>query len=99
MSGPSGKIVVKDGKVIFIYEETVAKMFESLGFKFDNCQRVSNVEPEGNVWYADMKPVNGPKLGPFDTRKEALDAEVAWVNGKLADILTLQQERAKPTVE
>jgi hypothetical protein len=38
--------------------------------------RASHVEPDydGN-WWADMRPVDGPVLGPFGTRGEALGAE------------------------
>ncbi len=32
-----------------------------------------------DIWWADLLPSNGPVLGPFDTRTEALDAEVAWL--------------------
>lgn len=30
-------------------------------------------------WWADLLPVDGPVLGPFDTNTEALDAEVVWL--------------------
>lgn len=30
-------------------------------------------------WWADLLPVGGPVLGPFDTNTEALDAEVNWL--------------------
>lgn len=30
-------------------------------------------------WAADMGPSAGPVLGPFDTRADALAAEVAWL--------------------
>ena len=43
--------------------------------------RGSHVEPnEEGQWTADLSPVDGPKLGPFDTRSEALTAEVAWLH-------------------
>lgn len=32
-----------------------------------------------NKWWADMHPVGGPVLGPFDTRQMALTEEVAWL--------------------
>ncbi len=43
-------------------------------------RRASHVEPtaEGR-WTADLSPVAGPTLGPFATRRQALDAEVAWL--------------------
>lgn len=30
-------------------------------------------------WYADLLPVGGPVLGPFDTKQQGLDAEVEWL--------------------
>ena len=42
-----------------------------------NITRASNVEPDSNGrWLADLSPVGGPTLGPFDQRSEALIAEV-----------------------
>ena len=32
-----------------------------------------------NQWFADMTPVRGPVLGPYETRQNALDAETAWL--------------------
>ena len=45
-------------------------------------KRGSHVEPneEGNKWSADLSPVGGPVLGPFDNRSDALQAEVAWLH-------------------
>lgn len=34
--------------------------------------------PQGK-WWADLLPVGGPVLGPFDKRQEALDAETEWL--------------------
>jgi hypothetical protein len=31
-------------------------------------------------WWADMLPMNGPVLGPFATRSEALQAEMVWID-------------------
>jgi hypothetical protein len=43
-----------------------------------NIQRASHVEPdEASQWWADI--VEGPRLGPFERRSEALAAEVAWL--------------------
>jgi len=42
--------------------------------------RASHVEPDAEgKWFADMAPVGGPLLGPFERRSEALEAEVAWL--------------------
>ena len=47
--------------------------------------RASHVEPdaEGN-WWADMGPVDGPVLGPFRNRTEALEAERGWLVARMA---------------
>ena len=46
-----------------------------------SIQRGSRVEPNADgQWTADMSPVQGPQLGPFDCRTHALAAEVAWLN-------------------
>jgi hypothetical protein len=45
--------------------------------------RASNVEPDAEgYWLADMGPVDGPVLGPFRSRTEALRAEREWINQK-----------------
>lgn len=42
--------------------------------------RGSHVEPTSTgEWTADLSPVLGPLLGPFPTRSEALNAEIAWL--------------------
>ena len=46
-----------------------------------SIQRGSHVEPTADgQWTADLSPVHGPQLGPFDCRTQALEAEVAWLN-------------------
>ena len=45
-----------------------------------SIQRGSHVEPTADgQWTADLSPVNGPLLGPFSKRADALAAEVAWL--------------------
>jgi len=42
--------------------------------------RASHVEPDAEgYWWADMGPVDGPVLGPFRSRTEALRAERGWL--------------------
>ena len=41
------------------------------------------VAPDG-AWTADLSPVNGPVLGPYTRRSEALAAEIAWLERWLA---------------
>lgn len=46
-----------------------------------HIRRASHVEPNSEgLWIADLSPVDGPKLGPFTTRSQALQAEVAWLD-------------------
>ena len=43
--------------------------------------RASHVEPDRDgFWWADMGPVDGPVLGPYSSRTEALGAERGWLN-------------------
>ena len=45
-----------------------------------SIQRGSHVEPDPQgQWLADMAPVDGPVLGPFPLRSDALAAERAWL--------------------
>lgn len=64
----------------FIYDDKLRPLLKA---GKSDCNRVSHVEPttiEGEVkWTADMAPVGGPELGPFDGREEALDEEVKWL--------------------
>ena len=42
--------------------------------------RASHVEPDAEgFWWAGMGPVDGPVLGPFSSRTEALGAERRWL--------------------
>jgi hypothetical protein len=43
-------------------------------------ERASQVEPDGEgAWWADLAPVRGPRLGPYDLRSDALAAESDWL--------------------
>ena len=41
---------------------------------------LASASPNNSCWWADMLPMNGPVLGPFVTRSDALAAEVAWID-------------------
>lgn len=73
-------LVDADGSVRCIYAETIE--LSSLGPL--TIIRASHVEPDdAGRWWADLLPVDGPKLGPFDRRSEALDAERLWLENSL----------------
>lgn len=45
-----------------------------------HIRRASYVEPDAHGrWWADLAPMHGPNLGPFEHRSEALQAEQAWL--------------------
>ena len=70
-------VVIKpDGSVHCIYGETLP--LARLGKL--HITRASHVEPGADgKWVADLSPVGGPTLGPFDLRSSALVAEVDWL--------------------
>ena len=46
--------------------------------------RASHVEPDQQGrWWADLRTVGGPKLGPFGLRSTALTAEEQWLEQAL----------------
>lgn len=69
-------VVSTDGTTRSIYDERFdMKLIGRL-----NIARASHVEPTpSGDWLVDLNPVNGPQIGPFDKRSEALAAEVAWL--------------------
>ena len=69
-------IITPSGVVRCIYTETID--LAALG-SF-TISRASHVEPDQQGrWLADLSPVHGPTLGPFQTRSAALAAEHAWL--------------------
>jgi hypothetical protein len=69
-------IVHADGVISCIYSEALD--LASLGRL--TIRRASYVEPNlRGQWLADLAPVGGPKLGPFDKRSLALAAEQVWL--------------------
>ena len=64
------------GVVRCVYDETID--LTTLGQP--TISRGSHVEPdEYGQWLADLSPVNGPTLGPFPQRSQALTAERTWL--------------------
>jgi hypothetical protein len=65
------------GQIHCLYTETL----DLASFGAVTIRRASHVEPdESRAWWADLAPVQGPRLGPFALRSEALVAEVAWLH-------------------
>ena len=69
-------LVLPNGTIRAVYAEGID--FRELGKPL--ITRASHVEPNGQGrWIADLTPVAGPVLGPFDLRSEALEAEQMWL--------------------
>ncbi|WP_166822381.1 hypothetical protein [Thalassoroseus pseudoceratinae] len=69
-------IVQNDGSLRCLYSEELD--LRCLGQL--TITRGSHVEPTSDgQWTADLSPVNGPTLGPFTARSQALDAEREWL--------------------
>jgi hypothetical protein len=69
-------IITSTGQGQCIYSEDLP--LQELGAL--TIRRASHVEPTADgQWQADLAPVNGPILGPFGLRSEALKAEVEWL--------------------
>jgi hypothetical protein len=69
-------VIRPDGSLRCVYDEALDLTL--LGKLV--IRRASHVEPdEVGVWWADMSPVSGPKLGPFGHRSEALAEERNWL--------------------
>jgi len=74
-------IVDPQGSIRCLYSEAVD--LASLGSL--SIRRASHVEPDDQGrWWADLAPMNGPKLGPYQTRSGALDAERIWLEAFLS---------------
>jgi hypothetical protein len=70
-------VISADGTAKCVYSEEID--LTTIGSL--TIRRGSHVEPTGaGQWLCDLSPVNGPMLGPFVNRSEALAAEQAWLN-------------------
>lgn len=68
-------IVQLDGNAKCVYDEAID--LAVLGRL--RITRGSHVEPTADGrWTADMGPCDGPVLGPFGLRSEALESETEW---------------------
>ena len=69
-------VIDKQGEVRCLYGE----VFDLHCLGALSIRRASHVEPDADgQWWAELTPVNGPMLGPFNLRTHALDAERQWL--------------------
>ena len=77
------QIVVSEGEIRFIHQDDLAEVFQA---GKATTRRASRVEPGKGGWNADLRPVNGPVLGPFNRRDTALQAEDNWLRQHLTPV-------------
>lgn len=76
-------IIEPSGNARCIYDEALE--LQALGQL--SITRASHVEPtDDGRWVADLGPVGGPALGPFERRSEALEGELGWIRRYLFGI-------------
>jgi hypothetical protein len=86
-------IIDKRGAVRCIYSESID--LTVLGDL--SIRRASCVEPDKQGrWWASLSPVNGPTLGPFNRRSQALAAEMEWLEASLFAAPTLKSTGGIP---
>ena len=69
-------VVQPNGAIRCLYDESID--LSTLGRL--SIRRASHVEPDANgQWSADLSPMEGPVLGPFSRRSDALTAERDWI--------------------
>ena len=69
-------VVQPNGTIRCLYDENID--LSTIGQL--SIRRASHVEPDANgQWFADLSPIQGPLLGPFPRRSDALTAERHWI--------------------
>ena len=66
------------GTCRFLWSDDLADLAEG-----GKVTRASHVEPSPDGWVADLSPVNGPALGPFRLRSQALSAEITYLEANV----------------
>ena len=71
-------LISPDGSGRCVYAEAIDRT--QIGHV--SITRGSHVEPDDDGrWFAILAPVEGPQLGPFPRRSDALKAEAEWLDG------------------
>ena len=92
-------VVDRRGDVLCIYDEGID--LSAIGVLC--IRRASRVEPDSlGLWWADLCPAGGPRLGPFGRRGDALVSEIAWLNQNLhliggARITSAEEQISQPS--
>jgi len=85
-------VIDSGGAATCVYDEIID--LASLGHL--EISRASHVEPdEAGQWWADLHPVDGPVLGPFTLRSEALSAEHKWIEHTLCSATSRSDDQVQ----
>lgn len=88
-------LITPDGTLRCLYDETLD--LTQLGPL--HIRRASHVEPDDQgQWWADLAPVDGPRLGPFIHRSAALDAEREWLEANWLIVRQAAKHAASPAL-
>jgi len=69
-------VIQPNGTIRCLYDENI----DLSSFGRLSIRRASHVEPDPvGQWFADLTPMDGPILGPFPRRSDALTAESHWI--------------------
>ena len=79
-------IVTGNGEIRCLYSELID--LPELGDAQIRRGSYLDADEQGR-WWADLSPVNGPRLGPFKERSSGLSAEQEWLEGWLSKIPNL----------
>jgi len=69
-------LIAPDGSIRFLYHDALALLLREGDA---SLFRASHIEPIGSAWFADLSLVDGPTLGPYPLRADALRAEQEWL--------------------
>jgi hypothetical protein len=96
MTDTAVQLVIEPGGAVHaIYSEVID--LAALGSPA--ISRASYVEPDQQGrWWADLSPVDGPVLGPFDCRSQALAAEQEWLEAHWLDKGVSRNDRPSSSV-
>lgn len=76
--------ILPDGTINFLYDDVLKPLLECGESSF---RRASNIDPkmtkDGPRWFVDLSLSSGPEIGPFETKDEAIKAEIDWLNARI----------------
>ncbi len=74
--------ITPNGETRLLFDDDVYALAKSLGPM--KIVRASHIEPDNDGrWWVDLSPMNGPKVGPFEVKVNALAFEREWLEVRL----------------